>query len=174
MPSYKPLLFGALILSLSASYSLAASSQSIPDSITLNQNGKLYKPFSFDHAKHINMIKECSDCHHHTTGTLVLDQNCVRCHKNSSPTATVSCKGCHSATPFSPEELAQKRADKLRYHQDKIGLKGAMHQNCMGCHKKQGAGPVGCQDCHPRSQAGNAFYSAGKLGNGQAQGSAER
>ena len=162
MPSYKPLIFGALVLSLSASYPMAAFSVSAPDTITLNQNGKAFQPFTFNHAKHIELIKECSDCHHHTTGTLVLDPNCVRCHRNSSPTAVVSCKGCHSSAPFSPETLAEKREAKQRYHLDKMGLKGAMHQNCLGCHTKQGAGPVGCQDCHKRSPAGDLLYSSDK------------
>ena len=162
MPYYKPLIFGALLLSMSASYPMAASGISAPDSITLNAEGQLFKPFAFDHAKHIEMIRECADCHHHTTGTLVLDQNCVKCHKNSSATAVVSCRGCHSPAPFSPETLAGQRAEKQRYHLDRSGLKGAMHKSCIGCHAKQGAGPVGCQDCHPRSQAGDAFYSAGR------------
>ncbi|HJV35622.1 MAG TPA: cytochrome c3 family protein [Geomonas sp.] len=164
MPSYKPLILGALVLSISASLPMTASCLSAPDVITLNQNGKLYKPFSFDHAKHIQIIKECSDCHHHTTGTLVTDPNCAKCHSNSSPTKVVSCKGCHSAKPFSPESLAAKSENKQRFHLDVMGIKGAMHENCLGCHEKKGAGPTGCQDCHPRTASGNAFYDADKKG----------
>lgn len=162
MSSNKTLLLGALLLSMSASYPVAASATTVPDSIILNADGKLFQPFCFNHAKHIESIKECSDCHHHTTGTLVLDPNCVRCHKNSSPTAVVACKGCHSSTPFSPEVLAEKRAQQQRYHLDKMGLKGAMHQSCIGCHTKQAAGPVGCQDCHKRSKEGDLFYSSSR------------
>jgi len=147
-------------VSMSASNPISASCQSVPDTITLNANGKLYQPFSFNHAKHIQSIKECADCHHHTTGTLVQDPNCVRCHRNSSATAVVACKGCHSSSPFSPETLAEKAANPQRIHLDKMGLKGAMHQGCIGCHAKQ-SGPIGCQDCHPRTPAGNALYSAG-------------
>ena len=165
MPSYKHLIFGALSLcAISVSYPSAAPCAPVPDTITLNQDGKQFKPFDFDHAKHIRLIKECSDCHHHTTGTLVLNANCARCHQNSSPTAVVSCKGCHSSTPFSPETVAAKAAEKDRYHQDKMGLKGAMHHSCIGCHSTQGIGPVGCQDCHPRSKQGDAFYSAARKG----------
>ena len=160
MPSYRPLIFGALLLSMSLSFPMAASAVSVPDSITLNENGKLFNSFAFDHAKHIEQIKECSDCHHHTTGTLVVDPRCVRCHANSSPTAVVSCKGCHSSEPFSPETPAEKRNDKGRFHPAKMGLKGAMHQGCIGCHTRQAAGPVECQGCHKRSAAGDAFYSS--------------
>ena len=162
MPSYKPLIFGALLLSMSASYPIAASAKPVLDSITLNENGKLYQPFSFAHDKHIQLIKECSDCHHHTTGTLVTNPRCVRCHANSSPTAEVSCKKCHSSKPFSPETLAAKSTERDRFHLDQMGLKGAMHQNCIGCHDKQKAGPVECQGCHLLSTSGNALYNTNK------------
>ena len=165
MPSYNLMLLGALSLcAISVSHPEAAHCAPVPDSITLNQNGKLFAPFSFDHARHIQLIRECADCHHHTTGTLVLDPNCVKCHKNSSETAVVSCKGCHSPSPFSPETLAAKRADKQRYHLDKMGLKGAMHQGCITCHSKQGAGPVGCEECHPATKQSAAFYSTARKG----------
>lgn len=160
MPFYKSLALFAILVSMSASNPISASCQSVPDSITLNQSGKLYQPFAFNHAKHIEQIKECADCHHHTAGTLNQDANCIRCHKNSSATSVVACKGCHSPAPFSPETLADKAAHPQRIHLDKMGLKGAMHQSCMGCHQKMGKGPVGCQDCHKRSAEGNALYSA--------------
>lgn len=165
MSSYKHLIVAALSLgAISVSNPPAALCAAVPDSVTLNQNGTLYEPFTFNHAKHIQQLKECAGCHHHTTGTLVLDPDCVRCHQNSSPTQVVSCKGCHSTKPFSPETLAEKHADKQGYHKDKMGLKGAMHQNCIGCHSKEGAGPVGCQECHPRTAAGEAFNSSSRLG----------
>lgn len=171
MPSYNSMILGALSLcAISVSYPATAQSAPVPDSITLNENGKQFKPFSFDHAKHIQLIKECADCHHHTTGTLVLNPNCVKCHQNSSPTEVVSCKGCHSSSPFSPETLAAKRADKQRYHLDKMGLKGAMHQGCIGCHSKQGAGPVGCEECHQLTTQGEAFFSTSRKGMKPAKG----
>jgi hypothetical protein len=165
MSSYKHFIVAALSIgAISVSSPAALQCAPVPDSVILNQGGKLFSPFSFNHAKHIEQIKECADCHHHTTGTLVLDPNCSRCHANSSPTAVVSCKGCHLSTPFSPETLAAKRADKQRYHLDKMGLKGAMHQSCIGCHSKKGNGPTGCQDCHPRTKEGEAFYSSARKG----------
>ena len=165
MPHYKHLIFGALSLcAISVSHPSAAPCAPMPDTVTLNENGRLFQPFSFYHANHIALIKECSDCHHHATGTLVLDPNCARCHQNSSAIAVVSCKGCHSSTPFSPETIAATRAKTDRYHLDRLGLKGAMHKSCIGCHSKEGAGPVGCQDCHTRSKEGDAFYSSDRLG----------
>jgi hypothetical protein len=133
---------------------------SVPDTVTLNTQSKLFKPFDFSHAKHIGLTKECSDCHHHTTGTLVQDPNCVRCHRNSSATAIVSCRGCHLVDPFSA--VAIKGNDPKNYHHDKPSLKAAMHRNCIGCHEKM-TGPTGCQDCHQRTVEGDAFYKSGEF-----------
>jgi len=130
----------------------------VPDTVTLNNQNKLYEPFKFNHAKHIQMTKECSDCHHHTTGTLVQDANCVRCHRNSSETKEVACKSCHLANPFSAASMREK--DPKTYHLDKPSLKAAMHRNCIGCHDKM-KGPTGCQDCHHRTKVGDAFYNSG-------------
>ncbi|BCS54393.1 hypothetical protein GSbR_40380 [Geobacter sp. SVR] len=136
---------------------------SIPDTITLNDKGTLYEPFPFNHAKHVRDAKECSDCHHHTTGTLVEDPNCVRCHRNSGEAKTVTCRGCHSRSPFSVASLKELSSNEKIYHRDKPGLKGAMHQACIGCHSKQAAGPVGCEDCHTRKKAGHALYNSGEF-----------
>jgi hypothetical protein len=136
---------------------------SVPDSINLNENGKLYEPFSFNHAGHIQITKECSGCHHHTTGTLVEDPNCIRCHRNSGENKVVQCRGCHLAEPFSAEALREKDKNLKAYHQDKPGLKAALHQNCIGCHSKKAKGPTGCVDCHTLKKAGNAFYNTGEF-----------
>jgi hypothetical protein len=131
----------------------------IPDSIPLDSMVQYYGKAVFNHAKHITLVKDCAVCHHHTTGTLVEDPNCVRCHENSGATTVVSCRGCHSAQPFSADTVREK-ADKSLYHTDKPGLKGAYHLSCMGCHAKND-GPTGCEDCHPRNKAGEALYNSG-------------
>lgn len=136
---------------------------SVPDSITLNSNGKLYNEFSFNHARHIQVTKECSNCHHHTTGTLVEDPNCIRCHRNSGENKIITCRGCHSSEPFTAEGLKELSSNPSRYHRDKPGLKGAMHQACIGCHTKQKQGPAGCVDCHTRKKQGDAFYNSGNF-----------
>lgn len=138
-----------------------AQALSVPDTLPLNSQGALYESFQFDHAKHIILTKECSGCHHHTTGTLVEDPNCIRCHRNSGENKVVQCRGCHQADPFSAAALREKSSSQNNYHLDKPGLKGAMHRNCIGCHTKIASGPVGCTDCHKRKIAGNAFYNSG-------------
>ena len=132
----------------------------VPDNVTLNSQSKLYEPFNFNHAKHILLVKECSYCHHHTTGTLEQNPNCIRCHRNSGETKVVSCKGCHLIDPFSAAAIREK--DPKIYHNDKPSLKAAMHRNCIDCHEKM-KGPAGCQDCHKRTKEGDAFYNTGEF-----------
>ena len=134
-------LAGVVVVFLLAAVPDTSRGITVPDTVTLNSQSKLYEPFSFDHAKHILLTKECSYCHHHTTGTLEQDPNCVRCHRNSSETKTVSCKGCHLPDPFSAAAIKGK--DPKNYHNDIPGLKAAMHINCINCHEKM-TGPTGC------------------------------
>lgn len=151
------LIGGAAILAM-AMAPADSRAQKIPDSIDLGSLANLYENVKFNHARHISLIKDCAECHHHTTGTLTQNPDCMKCHKNSGATASVACRSCHFAQPFSAAALRQK--DKTAYHNDIMGLKGAYHQNCTGCHSKMG-GPTGCQDCHARKKQGDAFFSAG-------------
>jgi hypothetical protein len=155
---FKTLIF---MMALAASPSISPGAV-LPDQIALDSLENLYDGVQFNHAGHIRLLKDCAGCHHHTTGSLVEDANCVRCHQNSSETKVVACRGCHGAQPFSAEALREKRANLKLYHQDKPGLKGAYHLNCMGCHQKMG-GPTGCQDCHPLNKTGEALYNAGSF-----------
>lgn len=152
------LIGGVLMIALTMAPAVS-SAKAVPDSIKLDSLVQLYEKVDFNHTKHISIVKDCEQCHHHTTGTLVQDKNCVRCHKNSGATAVVACRGCHSIQTFSAAALREK--NKNAYHMDKLSLKGAYHQGCMGCHTKSG-GPTGCQDCHALKKAGEAFYNAGE------------
>jgi len=151
-------MFVALLLAMIPG---SAQALSVPDAFPLNPKGTLYESFQFNHAKHIKLTRECSGCHHHTTGTLVEDPNCIRCHRNSGENKVVQCRGCHHEDPFSAATLREKNSNRNAYHQDKPGLKGAMHRNCIGCHTKVSRGPIGCNDCHKRKKTGDEFYSAG-------------
>jgi hypothetical protein len=115
---------------------------------------------------HLDVADGCATCHHHTVGTPAEEGNCVTCHKKGNEgTEVVSCRGCHEADPFAPQFMALREKNPQWFHVDKPGLKGAYHQNCLGCHAETGA-PTGCQDCHTRNAAGDAFFSAraGKAG----------
>jgi hypothetical protein len=153
-------LAGVLVIMLLAALPDTSRGITVPDTVTLNSQSKLYEPFSFNHAKHILLTKECSYCHHHTTGTLEQDPNCVRCHRNSSETKIVACRGCHLPDPFSATAIKEK--NKKIYHLDKPSLKAAMHRNCIDCHEKM-KGPTGCRDCHNYTKEGAAFYNSGEF-----------
>lgn len=162
MEVVKSYIIGGCIMMMLAILPIECRGGGVPDSVTLDSLEQLYGGVSFNHAGHINLVKDCGICHHHTTGTLVDDANCVRCHQNSGATKVVSCKGCHLKEPFSVEALKARSENAKLYHQDKPGLKGAYHQGCMGCHTKMG-GPTDCFSCHQRKREGNAFYNSGEF-----------
>lgn len=151
-------LIGAIITMALVALPLGSQAKAPPDTLVLDALANLYEKVNFDHAKHIMLVKDCADCHHHTAGTMAQNPNCVRCHKNSGATANVACRGCHLVQPFSAEALRGK--SRTAYHNDIPGLKGAYHQACSGCHARMG-GPTGCQDCHTRTKKGDAYFSAG-------------
>lgn len=143
---------------------LAMDQYDAPETVTIGTLANLYKPVLFSHIQHAKMAK-CRDCHHHTTGQSTQEANCVRCHAHSPETPFVACKHCHSATPFSPSELAAIEKPGV-YHIDKPGLKAAYHLNCVPCHIKENA-PSGCQGCHAMTEEGKKLFKvdlAGKAG----------
>ena len=88
------------------------------------------------------------------------DENCMRCHAESSATDEIACQECHSSNRFEAEYLNKIDADNTLYHRDKVGLKAAYHIRCMNCHEEMGVAN-GCQDCHSRTDAGDKFFHAG-------------
>ncbi len=131
----------------------------LPDTVDLDSMANLYEKVKFSHANHVMFVNDCAACHHHTTGTPVRDPDCARCHRKSEAVPVVACKRCHEARPFSAAALRER--NKAAYHLDRLGLKGAYHQNCTECHNKMG-GPTGCQDCHKRKKSGDAIQERGK------------
>ena len=105
-------------------------------------------------------MADCSDCHHHTTGSGPASPNCARCHDGVEEGESVSCSDCHAAEPFGRENLEEMENPEI-FHIDKPGLKGAYHLNCVGCHQELD-GPTGCQDCHTMTEAGEELFNTGK------------
>jgi hypothetical protein len=116
-----------------------------PDTITLKST--LYQthtktPVEFSHKKHAEDYKiACQDCHH-----------VIKDGKNVwNPGDPVQkCQECHNEPTVQGEK-------KLPKDQQKLNLKLAFHDNCIGCHKKvkkenkQTTAPVTCAGCHPGS-----------------------
>ena len=134
-----------------------------PETVVLESIAQHYEPVSFEHAMHVDLIGDdkCAICHHHTVGTPVTNDRCKKCHANSTEADAAACKDCHSDKRFEAEYLEKIEKDHQLYHIGKPGLKGAYHQNCLGCHEEMGA-PTGCQDCHARTDSGDKFFRSGK------------
>lgn len=142
----------------------------VPEVVEIDELSELFEGVNFDHSLHTMIVDDCAVCHHHTTGTGVQDPECAKCHSGSPGVEQVACRDCHEANPFSAEKLLEEdTAGKPDYHLDQIGLKGAYHQSCLGCHRQMGA-PTGCQDCHVRTPAGDAFYHEGTGSSGEETG----
>lgn len=131
-----------------------------PGEIHIDVLANHYEGVVFDHDLHVMVSEGCAVCHHHTTGTPVLNSYCAGCHANEEPLPTVSCQGCHSAEPMTAGRMQQVGTEFI-FHADKPDLKAAYHLSCLGCHQEMGA-PVGCQDCHARTDAGDRFFRSGK------------
>lgn len=137
------------ILVASAGYGAAMDS---PDAVELNSLSNLYEGVHFDHLLHVD-VASCGTCHHHTAGTPTVNQNCIRCHKNSDSAGEVACAACHPVNPCDPETREVMKPEAQRYHLERTGLKRAYHRNCLGCHYEEGA-PTGCGDCHVKKGTG--------------------
>jgi hypothetical protein len=97
------------------------------DNLTLNSISNMFKPVQFRHGGHIDSLSDCGLCHHHAEGG-----------------RAAACKSCHEAGAVYVYRGSERRTG--------LGLKGAYHVLCVGCHKKENAGPVGCAECHDRAQ----------------------
>ena len=134
-----------------------------PETVDLDGMVSYYGPVAFDHAMHVELTeKNCSECHHHTTGMAPKDERCLKCHKGGEESDVMACRECHPSNRFAADYLAELAADPNRYHIDKPGYKGAFHRKCLGCHQEMG-GPSDCQGCHERNESGDAFFHAGKF-----------
>ena len=149
---------------MALSHGLATSGwgMDLPSTLTLNSLSQYYDGVEFDHAMHLDVESDCAVCHHHTTGAAVQNSRCAKCHHGGEMQAKVACRDCHVKEPYSAKNLEVQKGDIQRYHNDQLGLKGAYHQSCLGCHQKMDA-PTGCQDCHSRNESGNALSRSGKF-----------
>lgn len=153
----------AVMMTLAASFPLFAgmSAEDAPETVEIDSLAEMYEPVSFDHSAHVAMVESCSMCHHHTTGSAPENETCGRCHQEDEEASSVACLDCHESKRFSAQYLSELEQNPLLFHVGKPGLKGAYHQNCLGCHEKID-GPTGCQDCHPRTDKGDKLFHSGK------------
>jgi hypothetical protein len=131
-----------------------------PASVLIDSLSHLYTGVDFDHEQHLDITDDCSACHHHCFGNGAENEQCARCHADSSGTSSVACGDCHVQKPFTVQHIREMEANPKRYHLDMIGLKAAYHLRCINCHLEMDA-PSGCMDCHERTDAGDRFYHSG-------------
>ena len=100
----------------------------------------------FTHKKHATAAPDghgvaCGECHHDKDGKALelkegdAVQGCMECHDKAEK-------------PKKPKGIAKEEWEtmQLEYYY------GALHANCIDCHKEGGAGPVKCAECHPKPE----------------------
>lgn len=134
-----------------------------PEFITIGTISNLFNPVDFNHQLHIEYAA-CSECHHHTTGSLPSRPHCATCHNSRKAADLVACRDCHL-----PRQDHTKAGDgKLSdiYHIDIPGLIGVYHLSCIDCHETIGTGPTECVECHTMTAQGEHFYQIDKAKTG--------
>ena len=92
-------------------------------SIEMNEHGKKFQPFTFDHAAHI-------------TKDQLVDGTCSSCHhtQKDGASAPQPCRDCHSVGG----EAGEKKLKAKAYHSKKSTWEGPGDDggiSCVGCHK---------------------------------------
>ena len=113
----------------------ATHSYMVLDSPILNRTDEpfddLYGPVRFMHLKHAADVGDCTACHHYKPA----DAATTDAAGGKPP--VLRCAACHQK-PFNADLP------------DRVGLKAAYHQQCMGCHEERKQGPVDCAGCHEK------------------------
>jgi octaheme c-type cytochrome (tetrathionate reductase family) len=129
----------------------------ILNNASLNSRIDEYEPVKFTHRTHdVNSGSNCSICHHRFASSpedrvgedvqklhgamdlRIAGASCVSCHADLTEKKFQKCSQCHGASN-EPDFPAR------------IGLKGAYHRQCIGCHQNQPASakaPTDCASCH--------------------------
>lgn len=101
----------------------------------------------FNHGKHVAAKPNgygigCGECHH--------DKDHKPLTNLKASDKVQDCFECHNKPDKPKKEPGVsdgewKKIQRTYYY-------GAIHENCMGCHKTQGKGPVKCAECHPKTE----------------------
>jgi octaheme c-type cytochrome (tetrathionate reductase family) len=126
------------------------------DSDLLNAKSDDYEPVPFAHRIHDELTGgDCGVCHHrysmmegdrvgedlkslHAMFDTQLGGPCASCHDDMASNPPQACGRCHA--------LPNEADDPAR-----LGLKGAYHRQCIGCHERQlqpAPAPTECSSCH--------------------------
>lgn len=96
----------------------------------------------FGHKKHTAAAPDgygivCGECHHDKDGKPL---------EIKEGDAVQGCMACHDKAdkPKKPEGISKEDWEDLQL----TYYYGAVHANCINCHRASGAGPVKCAECH--------------------------
>jgi hypothetical protein len=102
---------------------------------------------TFTHKKHIVDYRvTCGECHHDDQGKPLVAL------KDGDPVK--KCFECHKT----PGEIKGKEAKALSDKEKRAYHANAVHDNCVGCHKKfnkeknSKVAPQQCKECHPKGE----------------------
>ncbi len=122
---------------------LVIAADKVPDMITIKASlwpNPTKAAVEFSHKKHSEEYKiACNQCHH-------VYQDGKNVWKEGDPVK--KCEACHTEATIQGEK-------KLPPDQQKLNLKIAFHEDCLGCHQKlkkdkpDTKAPVVCAGCHP-------------------------
>jgi hypothetical protein len=114
--------------------------EDIPETVTIKDLSDQYEPVYFPHRRIVRRLvteiknDKLAQYFHSQKGTI-----CQACHHNSPATKKPPrCYSCHGK-PFNEVEILRP------------GMKGAYHQQCLGCHQQMGIkkpDSLNCVECH--------------------------
>jgi hypothetical protein len=117
----------------------ALAMDDVPEIVTINVMVDQYKEVKLPHRKIYASLKkgvaenDLAAFFHDGDTTL-----CQGCHHNSpAGTKQPRCASCHNKPDIKASPLMP-------------GLRGAYHQQCIGCHQVMNIKKVGCTDCHEK------------------------
>lgn len=138
----------AITLVLSLIFVAAIYAAKSPDVIQMQASYKHKKGIVvFTHGKHVTDYKiSCGECHHDDKGQPLTGL------KEGDPVK--KCFDCHSK----PGEIKGEKAKNLSGKEKRAYHANALHENCVGCHKRFNKGkkpkpaPQACKECHPKKK----------------------
>ncbi|MEI7437878.1 MAG: Ni/Fe-hydrogenase cytochrome b subunit, partial [bacterium] len=121
----------------------------------LNSRGDYFEPVRFSHRSHdVNSGGDCGVCHHRVASGKDdrIGEDIKTMHLGIDVRIGGACSSCHDMTLKAPTACGQchglpNEADSPA----RIGLKGAYHRQCLGCHAALPVGgnaPTDCNSCH--------------------------
>jgi len=118
--------------------------EKLSEELDIKKMEKIYKPSKFPHQKIIKNLTEVS--------------NKSKLAKKFHTNRMTICLGCHHEIPLEPKKLFPRcftcHSSNILYKKTgTLGLLGAYHRQCLGCHKKMEQKPNDCAGCHAEKEA---------------------